>query len=80
MKHKDLHFYLASARIKKFELARLLGVSRFQLAGLLYPDRYPVVLTDELVERLTELLNQPADYVRKYYERAAAPLPKVSGL
>lgn len=71
MRHRDLHFYLAANRIKKVDLAESLGISRFQLAGLLYPERYPVVLTDSLVDRLSELLNQPADYVRKIYKTAA---------
>jgi hypothetical protein len=70
-RYSDLQGYCDATGIKKGFVAKQLGISRFQLSGLLYPDRYPVVLTDDLVERLAELLNQRTDYVRKLYPRAA---------
>lgn len=71
MKFSDLHDYTSRTGVKKSFVAKALGVSRFQMAGLLYPDRYPVVLTDELIEKLSDLLNQRPAYVRRLYSRAA---------
>lgn len=70
-RYTNLHTYCAETGTKKVFIANRLGVSRFQLAGLLYPERYSVLLTDTLVTRLAELLNQPTQHVRKLYERAA---------
>lgn len=70
-RYESLLAYCKDTGAKKVWLATNLGVSRFQMAGLLYPDRYPVVLHDQLVRRLAVLLNQPSEYVRKLYARAA---------
>lgn len=71
-KYENLNEYIAAKRLKKVDFAGDLGVSRFQLSGLLYPEKYPVVLTDELTAKLATLLNRPESYVRDYYRKAAA--------
>jgi hypothetical protein len=59
--------YCQRTGIRKVALAARLGISRFKLAGLLYPERYPVALTDDIVAALADLLNRPASYVRSFY-------------
>jgi len=70
-KYPDLHVYASKKKLPKWEIAKALGVSRFRLSGLLYPDRYPVKLDDDLVTRIAALLNQTPEYVRRQYQRAA---------
>lgn len=64
--------YRKRTRVKVVALMRILQMSRFRVTGLLYPDRYPVELTDEEVIRIADLLVQSATYVRDYYGKAAA--------
>lgn len=70
-RYSDIHAYCADTGVKKTFVAKRLGVSRFQLSGLLYPERYPVTLTPEIIAGIATLLNQPESYVRKLYQRAA---------
>lgn len=70
-KFQNLNEYLAANGIKKADFAPELGVSRFQLSGLLYPAKYPVRITDDLIARIAELINRPESYVRDYYRKAA---------
>jgi len=69
--YPDLHVYMAVKRLKRYEVAKLLGVSGFRMSALLYPDRYPVRVDDDLVSRIAALLNQTPEYVRRQYQRAA---------
>jgi hypothetical protein len=72
MRHRDLHAYFEATGTKKTFVTKQLGISRFQMAGLLYPDRYPVPeMTPDLAARLSKLLNQSTDYVRRLYLKAA---------
>jgi hypothetical protein len=72
-KYATLGEYCLESKKARVRLAVELGVSRFQMAGLLYPDRYPVpALTDDLVQRIASLLNQSASHVRNLYPRKAA--------
>lgn len=71
-KFRDLNEYLAANRMKKVDFAVEIGVSRFQLSGLLYPEKYPVRLTDEIVASLAARLNRSESYIRSFYEKAAA--------
>lgn len=71
-KYQNLNEYIAANRLKKVDFAPELGVSRFQLSGLLYPGRYSVSITDELITKIAALINRPESYVRDYYRRKAA--------
>jgi integrase len=64
--------YCKRTRARKLNLGISLGLSRFRFYGVLFPDRYPVALTDEEIGRIAELLNQHPDYVRNLYARRAA--------
>jgi plasmid maintenance system antidote protein VapI len=70
-RYKDLHEYFRETGTKKTFIAQKLGISRFQMSALLYPDRYPIDITPDLERRIATLLGQPVEYVRKFYERAA---------
>jgi hypothetical protein len=70
-RYDSLADYVEAQGLKKWFVAQLLGVSRFQFAGLLYPGRYPVTVDDALAARIADLLNQPVSYVRKLYPKAA---------
>jgi cell division protein YceG involved in septum cleavage len=71
-RYDSLFDYCKRTGVRKVTLASELGISRFKLAGLLYPDRYPVSLTDDIVTALAALLNRSESYVRDFYEKAAA--------
>lgn len=70
-KFASLAEYIDARRAKKYAVAEELGVSRYQMAGLLYPGRYSVRVNDELAARIARLLNQPVSHVRRIYARAA---------
>jgi hypothetical protein len=60
--------YRQATDAKVVTLAEQLKMSRFRVTALIYPETYPVTLRDEEVDRVAELLNQPADYVRDLYK------------
>lgn len=69
--------FMAEFGSTKAFLSEKLGVSRFQLNGLLLEDGYqpPVAIfdvRDALADRVAALLNQTPDYVRDFYRKAAA--------
>lgn len=64
--------YKKRTRTKVVTLTSILGMSRFRVTALIYPDRYPVDLTDEEAARIASLLNQKPEYVDEYYRRPAA--------
>ena len=64
--------YCRRTGARKINLGLSLGFSRFRFYGVLFPDRYPVALTDDEIGRIAALLNQRPEYVRKMYARRAA--------
>jgi hypothetical protein len=74
-KFNDFRDYCHRTRTKRIRLAKELGVSRFQYAGLQDPFLYPVPdLTAELVAKIARLWNQSESYVRDYYRRSGCGL------
>jgi plasmid maintenance system antidote protein VapI len=67
----DLAEYIETHGLKKYAVANVLGVSRYQMSALLYPGRYAVSIDEDLIDRIAQLLNQKPDYVRKLYPKAA---------
>ena len=70
-RYENLHDYIAAKKVRRWQVAQALGITRNKLAGLLYPDRYPVTVTDEMAAAIAKLLNKPVAHVRKMYPRAA---------
>ena len=71
--YRDLADYCKRTGAKRIHVARHLGVSRFQFAGLQAPALYPVPqLSSDLVNAISALLGQTPAYVRAYYRKAAA--------
>lgn len=69
---RDLHEYISSEGIKKYAVADRLGVSRYQMSALLYPQRYSPAISEELAVLIAALLNQTPSYVRTLYAKAKA--------
>ena len=70
--YRDLnHFLFENRRVTKTSLAKLLQIWPSKLTTLLNPDSYRVSIDDLLTDRIAAVLNQPPDYVRRLYERAA---------
>lgn len=71
-RYRDLHDYLAqSGKRKQFVARQELDIHPPRLSELLNPDVYCPRVDDELLKRIAELLNQPPEYVRKIYPKAA---------
>jgi plasmid maintenance system antidote protein VapI len=72
-RYRDLNEYLFVNRktVNKTDLARRLEVWPSKLTTLLNPESYRVALDEPLIQRIAEVLGQNADYVRKFYEKAA---------
>lgn len=73
----SLSDFLAEYGSTKTFLAEKLGISKFQLNGLLLEEGFqpPVAIFDireDLADRVAALLGQTADYVRDFYRKAAA--------
>jgi hypothetical protein len=67
----DLADYIArTGKLKSFVATRELRIKDYELSRLLKRDMYDPVVTDELCQRIAELLQQPFDYVRPMYRAA----------
>lgn len=71
MRYQSLreYFYL-NPKVRKGDVALMLGVWPSRLTTLQDPER-PQRLDDDLVQKLADLLNQPPDYIRQLYGKAA---------
>lgn len=68
----DHWFYLhREEKPKKSEVAQEIGVHPSFFSKLLDPNRYQPLVDDALADRIAAMWNQPRDYVRKLYPRAA---------
>jgi plasmid maintenance system antidote protein VapI len=72
-RYQDLNEYLFANRktVSKTDLANRLKIWPSKLTTLLNPESYRVALSEELIERVAEVLGQSVDYVRKFYKKAA---------
>jgi hypothetical protein len=63
--------YVERTGLKKLHVAKELGISRYQMSALLYPERYGPAVDEVLLDKIAGLLNQPPAYVRRLYPEAA---------
>lgn len=68
---RSLQQYVDAIGVRKWWLAKQIGVSRFQMTALLHPGRYAVAISDDTIERIAALLNQSTEYVKRLYSKAA---------
>jgi plasmid maintenance system antidote protein VapI len=66
-RYESLLAYLDDTGVKKNRLALRLGIDPRRLTELLNPEVYRPKVSDDVAERVADVLNQPVSYVRKFY-------------